>query len=99
MKIPPAPKGLSKETQKLWRDLLTEMGKWEDSQLMLLSTLVVHFDKMEAARKAVDKEGLTVLDRFGQTKPHPLLHTICEHSGRFQSAYKLLGLDFMEADE
>lgn len=92
-RLPVAPAGLSDEARKLWVKLLDEMGEWEHSQLMLLANMLRHFDKAEAARMVVDSEGLTVQDRFGQTKPHPCLHSMCEHSAKFQAAYKLLGLD------
>jgi len=99
MKVPAAPSGLSAEAKKLWVKILMEMGGWEESQLWIVRTGLEQWDLMQQARARVKKDGQMVADRFGQMKLHPLLSVIRDNAAGVRQTYKLLGLDFMEADE
>jgi hypothetical protein len=44
--------------------------------LALLRVVCESFDRAEFARAAIEREGATLRDRFGQSKPHPLLAII-----------------------
>jgi len=44
-------------------------------------------------QEQVDKEGLTVVDRFDQIKPHPLLPTLRDARAQKMAALKGLNLD------
>ncbi len=98
MKTPPVPPNFSADAKKLWVKLLEEMGQWEDSQLLLIRTGLEQWDMLQKARKQIRKEGLTVADRFGQHKPHPLLPVVRDCAAGVRAMYKLLGLDFIEGD-
>lgn len=83
--------------RKLWRDF-TESGDMGDaySQKLLLTALEAH-QRARKAREAIDKEGMTVTDKWNQTKPHPLL--TCERDSRsaFLTAMKMLNIDVIES--
>lgn len=66
---PPPPDHLERSAQ-LWNDVL-EFYDLEDHQIELLRRLCEASDTADAARTMVQAEGLTVVDRFGQHKPHP----------------------------
>ena len=53
----------------------------------------LRFDRMREAQAALAKDGLTVADRFGQIKVHPL--TVVERDSRSQmmAALRALNLD------
>ena len=92
-KKPAPPAHLSKEARELWRDIVTEYGIDDAGGLSVLKTGLEAFDRAAAARQAIDKDGMTIVDRFGAQKPHPLLS--CERDARSQwlMALKNLNLD------
>lgn len=49
---------------------LFNFGKAEEDLLLIAATCL---DRLDEIRQAVEKDGLTVLDRFDQSKAHPLL--------------------------
>ena len=69
-----APPGhLSGEAKKVWKELLDEYGIDDAAGLRILRVALEAFDRGQAARQAIDKDGLTVIDKAGQVKSHPLL--------------------------
>ena len=50
-------------------------------------------DRAEEARKKVEKEGLTVIDRFNQPKPHPAVDIECQSLLSFVRIRRELGID------
>jgi P27 family predicted phage terminase small subunit len=62
-----------------------------------LAVLVVGLealDRANAARDAIAAEGMTMADRFGQPRPHPLLTAETQARAQFLAAMKQLGLDY-----
>jgi P27 family predicted phage terminase small subunit len=87
------PKHLSSEAKKIWRSLTTEFDLCDMAGQKILAAALEAFDRAAAARQAIDRDGMTVLDKSNQIKPHPLL--ACERDSRaaFLAGLKALNLD------
>jgi len=96
-KIPTAPQHLSAESRRLWRLFHTEYELDDRAAILLLQTALEARDRMAEAQAKIKKDGLTILDRFEQPKPHPLL--VAERDSRAQmlQALKALNLDILPA--
>ena len=90
MKPPPS---LSKEARKIWSLLQAEYGIDDPAGLQLLNIYGQAFDRVAECRKAIDREGLQVADRFGQLKSHPLLTTERDARAQMLQALKALNID------
>ena len=70
-----APRGLSAEAQRLFRETVTQnaLDQIDDAaSLTLLENACRALMRLRAAEAVIAKEGQTVMDRFGQLKPHPI---------------------------
>ncbi len=87
------PAHLSKPARELWKALTAEFAIDDPAGLALLRSALEARDRAEAARLRIDSEGLTVLDRFGQAKPHALI--ACERDARaaFLAGMRALNFD------
>src|ERR1044071_3548470 len=90
---PKPPAVLPPEARRMWQQLQQEYAISDEGGLIILSAACEAFSRMREAQSLVDKEGLTVEDRFGQKKPHPAI--IVERNMRTQmlAALKQLNLD------
>ena len=70
----------------------------ESHHLLLLELAARSWDRAEEARKLLDAEGLTVTDRYGQTKPHPAVGVEKDSQLRFARLVRELGLDLGEPE-
>jgi P27 family predicted phage terminase small subunit len=93
MKKNEPPDHLSREARKLWRELAEEWGIDDRAGTAILDKIGEAYDRANGARQAIDRDGLTITDRFGVEKPHPLL--ACERDARaqFLAGLKMLNLD------
>ena len=87
------PDGLSKEAAAWWRKLQEEYGVTDSAGLLLLQSALEAFDRMRACQTAIEAEGQTVQDRFGQAKPHPLLTAERDSRAQMLAALKALHFD------
>jgi P27 family predicted phage terminase small subunit len=87
------PKGLSTEAKAWWKRLASEYGIEDDAGLLLLQTGLEAFDRMRHAQDAIRDEGMTVFDRFGQRKAHPLLPAERDARAQMLAALRALNLD------
>lgn len=87
-----APRHLSKEAKKIWKEILDEYAISDAAGLRILRVACESFDRAQAARAAIDKNGMVFLDKNGQTKINPLI--ACERDSRaaFLSGLKNLNL-------
>ncbi|MDA3918974.1 MAG: hypothetical protein PF690_18680 [Deltaproteobacteria bacterium] len=60
----------------------------------LLRTFASAFSLEINCQEQIDKEGLTVVDRFEQLKAHPLLATLRDARSQKLAALKAMNLDF-----
>lgn len=88
-----APRHLSAEARRWWRRLLEEYALDDEAAFLLLQTALEAFDRMREAQEAIKNDGPTVVDRFGQLKPHPLLPTERDARGQMMAALKALNLE------
>ena len=86
------PGHLSKESKKIWAEILDEYGISDCAGLRILRIALESFDRAQSCRETIDKQGLTVIDKAEQIKPHPLL--ACERDSRaaFLAGLKALNL-------
>lgn len=71
--LPKPPKHLSRRMQAYWRAIVSDF-LLAPHQLELLRRTCEAADRADEARELLDKQGLTVTDRYGQTKPHPAVN-------------------------
>ena len=88
-----APSHLSKEAKEIFNGLCEEYSINDIAGLRILRVSLEAFDRAQACRKAIDRDGLTILDKFNQTKPHPLLSTERDSRAAFLAGLKALNLD------
>ncbi len=88
-----APGHLSQEARRIWKDIIEEYLIDDAAGLRILRTALEAFDRAQAAREAIDKEGMTISDKFNQVKPHPLLPIERDSRAAFLAGLKALNLD------
>lgn len=88
-----APKHLSGEAAKIWKEILVEYSIDDAAGLRILRVALESFDRAQAIREAIDKDGLTVIDKAGQIKSHPLLPIERDSRAAFLAGLKALSLD------
>lgn len=87
------PKHLSRKAKKIYRDLVDEYAIVDVAGLEILKTALESYDRAQSAREQIDNDGMTVTDRYGQIKPHPLLANERDSRAGFLAAMKNLNLD------
>ncbi len=90
---PKIPAHLSDAAKRWWKDITTEYVFEVPDSLMTLQLVCECWDRSELARKIVEKEGVTINDRFGFPKQHPA--TIVERDSKMAMlrGLRALGLD------
>jgi hypothetical protein len=69
----PAPPDLGPAGRELWERLMAGYALDDAHGRAVLAVACRAADRAESCRLAVAKSGLTIKDRFRQSKPHPLL--------------------------
>lgn len=87
------PGHLSKEAKKIWKQLIAEYSIDDVAGLKILRVALESFDRAQSAREAIDRDGMTVIDKAGQVKPHPLLPIERDSRAAFLAGLKALNLD------
>jgi P27 family predicted phage terminase small subunit len=87
------PGHLSAEGKKIWAEILAEYSIDDAAGLRILRVALEAFDRAQAAREAIDRDGLTVIDKAGQVKSHPLLPIERDSRAAFLAGLKSLNLD------
>ena len=90
-----APKHLSGEAKKIWRDLISA-AKLSEESLVILKTALEAYDRLKQARETIDKDGITYKTESGYVRPHPALQIEKEACSRFLQSWRMLGIG-MEA--
>ena len=77
---------------KRWRDRLTAGNKLKPTEELLIEVTSAAYDRLQGARAVLDRDGLTVRDRFDQVRAHPA--TSVESTARQQiiDSLKQLGI-------
>ena len=87
-----APRHLSKESKKIWKELNNEFGL-DRSFKVILKTALEAYDRLTEARKQIDEEGITVTTPTGYSKEHPALKVEKQSRDGFLQAWRMLNLD------
>lgn len=87
------PQGLSKEAKTIWKNIINEFEISDKAGLLILKTALEAFDRMRQAQRIIDKQGLTITDRFGQIRAHPLCPIERDARSQFLLSIKALNLD------
>ena len=87
------PVHFTSETKRIWQEIIDEYAIDDAAGLRILRVALEAFDRAQAARATIDKDGMTVKDKFGQTKPHPLLPIERDSRAAFLAGLKALNLD------
>lgn len=87
------PTHLSAEAKRLWARLLADYRLDDAAGLLLLQSACEAFDRLQEARKVLDKEGAVMTDRWGQRKPHPAAGLERDARNQMHSALRLLKLE------
>lgn len=86
------PKHLSADARRLWTRLCTDFHLDDAAANALLRAACEAFDRVEQCRKAIASSGPVVTDRFGQSKPHPLLAVERDARGQMIMALRAMRL-------
>lgn len=86
------PKQLKATGRAFWK-LVQETFAIADHQQPLVTVAAELLDRADECRRIIDDEGVTVVDRFGQTKSHPLLPSERDARNAFLLACSRLGID------
>lgn len=95
--LPKAPESLSTAAKKLWKEVVSDFVL-EPHHERLLEKALVQWDRSEQAKKALATEGLTVLDRFGQLREHPLVGVERQATLAYLRIMRELGLDVVPTE-
>ena len=90
-----APKTLSKEARNLW-DSIVKNYEFDVVGLPILQNALESYDRMKAASKILNKEGLVVKDRFKFPRPHPAVKIELEARLCMLRHLRALGLEFSD---
>jgi P27 family predicted phage terminase small subunit len=88
-----APDHLSAEAAEWWARIQAEYAIADNAGLLLLQSAMESFDSMREAQKAVDKHGVTYLDRYQQPKANPACAVVRDSRAQMLAALKQLNLD------
>ena len=88
-----APKHLTPEARRIWKGIIDEYDIDDAAGLNILRVSLEAFDRAQTARAQIDIDGMTVQDKAGQVKPHPLLPVERDSRAAFLAGLKALNLD------
>jgi hypothetical protein len=84
---------LTPEGKKIFRAIVGEYEIQGTPWHQLARVTAEAYDRAQKAREAIDRDGMTVIDKFGQRKPHPLLAIERDSRAAFLAGLKALNLD------
>lgn len=76
----------------MWRRMIADYCIDDQAGAALLECACTAYQRAEDARKLVRREGLTILDRFEQLKPHPACAIERDARAQMVSAIRALKL-------
>ena len=88
-----APASLTKVSQKLYLEIANEYDIVESPYLAILEEGLLAHDRCLEAAAILKKEGLTIRDDRGVTRPHPMLRVEQQARTAMLQALKMLPFD------
>ena len=92
-KPPAMPRHLQAPERALWRDLVRDFTFNDVASLALLRSALEAHQRARRCRVVIDREGMTMRDRFGQVRAHPLLGPERDARAAFLAMMRALNLD------
>jgi len=92
-------KNIRPEASRAARKLIDEYNITDSGGLELVKSFAAAFTTELNCQDQIDDEGLTIIDRFQQMKPHPLLPTLRDSRAQKLAALKGLNLDVIPAKD
>jgi P27 family predicted phage terminase small subunit len=87
------PAGLCQASRAFWTRLVREYDIADAGGLALLELAAQAYRRLVEARGILDKQGVTVMDRHGQVRAHPLVNVERDARIAVVATLKQLGLD------
>jgi P27 family predicted phage terminase small subunit len=96
---PKPPTHLSAAAKALWLRLFNDYALEDAAGLLLLQSACEAYDRLQEARRILDKEGAIVKDRWQQAKPHPATGVERDARNQMHGALRLMKLSPGDAGE
>jgi P27 family predicted phage terminase small subunit len=91
---PPTPPGhLGKPEQEIWHDLFADFDLTTKAAHHVLTTALEAHMRARQCRETIQADGMTVLGRDGQLRPHPLLAVERDARQSWLMGVRALGLE------
>jgi len=91
---PPAPPDhLGEPERQIWRGIFHDYGLSADVATAVLASALEAHQRARECREAIDRDGMTIAGRDGQTKVHPLLAVERDARAQWLAGIKALGLE------
>jgi len=87
-----APKSLSLESKRIWKEITTGWELDESGELLLKLALEA-LDEYRSAKRAIEKEGYILKSKSGVGHKHPAIEVMKIARGQFIQLWKQLHLD------
>ncbi|MBN2845046.1 MAG: hypothetical protein JXQ25_03550 [Deltaproteobacteria bacterium] len=93
------PRGLQKEGQRFWKEILGEIIFEDSHDYELLNQACRTLDDIALNEKIIEKEGAYVKDRFSQVREHPACRAIRNQRVIFARLIRELNLSIDTPEE
>jgi P27 family predicted phage terminase small subunit len=90
---PKPPAGLSAEAKRWWSQIVEQYEVDDAAGFLLLVTAMESFDDMRKAQAILERDGMTIKDRWGQQRQHPASLTLRDSRNLMLRSLKALNLD------
>jgi hypothetical protein len=90
--LPEPPDTLSEASGALWTSILTS-HEMSDAELEVLRSALAALDRADQAAGVLASEGLTVVDRYGGVRSHPMLDAELRARTLYARLVKQLGVE------
>jgi hypothetical protein len=87
------PDHLAKEEGELFAKICRSYALHDEVSRQILAEGLTSLQRAREARQAIDKEGVSFKDRWGQPKPHPLCNVERDARAAALSAFRMLNLE------
>lgn len=92
-------KNIRSEAKRAAHKLIEEYNITDSGGIELVKSFAAAMTTELNCADQIEKEGLTIIDRFSQMKPHPLLPTLRDSRAQKLSALKGLNLDVIPVQD
>jgi P27 family predicted phage terminase small subunit len=90
---PPPPDHLGKPEQLIWRGVLVDYELPTGASIAVLASALEAHMRARECRETIEREGMTIVGRDGQTKSHPLLAVERDARAAWLAGIRALGLE------